>query len=152
MIEDKRAKLHEQRLKFNQNSKLHPHIQKTIMKFALDPLEHGYTIKAYESGWIQVNREKYYQSLLLMPDRLMPDWPVSDANQITTEHLLELVQYEPQMLLLGTGEQRTIIHPKIFAPLMELGIGYEVMTTGAACRTYNVLLSEDRRVLAALIP
>lgn len=152
MIEDKRAKLHEQRLKFNQNSKLHIHIQKKTMKFALDPLEHGYTIKAYEPGWIQINKEKHFHSLLLMPDRLLTDWPVNEADQLTKEHVLELVQYEPQLLLVGTGEQHKIIHPKIFASLMELGIGYEVMSTGAACRTYNVLLSEDRRVLAALIP
>jgi uncharacterized protein len=122
------------------------------MKFALDPLEHGYTIKAYEPGWIQINKEKYYQSLLLMPDRLMPDWSVTQADQLTTEHLLALAQYEPQMLLLGTGEQQIFLHPQLFAPLMELGIGYEVMATGSACRTYNVLLSEDRKVLAALIP
>jgi uncharacterized protein len=122
------------------------------MKFALDPLEHDYTIKAYEPGWIQINKEKYYQSLLLMPDRLMPDWSVTEADQITKEHLLELAQFEPQVLLLGTGEQQKFIHPQIFTPLMELGIGYEVMATGAACRTYNILLSEDRRVLAALIP
>ena len=152
MIEDKRAKLHEQRLKFNQNSSVHPYIQKKTMKFALDPLEHGYTIKGYEPGWIQINKEKYFHSLLLMPDRLLPDWPVSDADQITREHVLELLQYKPQLLLVGTGEQHKIIHPKIFAPLMELGIGYEVMNTGAACRTCNVLLSEDRKVLAALIP
>ena len=122
------------------------------MKFALDPLEHGYTINSYEPGWIQINEQKYYQSLLLMPDRLIPDWFATSADQITAEHLLELAGYEPQVLLLGTGAQHELLHPRIFAPLMELGIGYEVMATGAACRTYNVLLSEDRKVLAALIP
>ncbi len=122
------------------------------MKFALDPQEYGYTIKAYESGWIQVNRKKYYQSLLLLPDQLIPDWSITQASQITSEHLLTLAEYQPQVLLLGTGEQQTFIHPRIFAPLMALGIGYEIMATAAACRTYNVLLSEDRKVLAALIP
>jgi uncharacterized protein len=122
------------------------------MKFALDPLEHGYTIKAYEPGWIQINKEKYYRSVLLMPGLLIPDWPIVETDQITSSHLLDLARYEPQVLILGTGEQQKILHPEVFAPLMELGIGFEVMTTGAACRTYNVLLSEDRKVLAALIP
>ena len=121
------------------------------MKFALDPLEHGYTVKAYEPGWIQINEQKYYQSLLLMPGRLIPDWSAASVDQITPEHVAELAGYEPQVLLLGTGDQHKFLHPQIFRPLMELGIGYEVMATGAACRTYNVLLSEDRRVLAALI-
>ena len=152
MVKDKRVKLHEQPLKFNQNSRVQPRIQKKTMKFALDPLEHGYIINSYEPGWIQINEQKYYQSLLLMPDRLIQDWSAASADQITPEHLVELARYEPQVLLLGTGEQHKFLHPQIFRPLMELGIGYEVMTTGAACRTYNVLLSEDRKVLAALIP
>ena len=121
------------------------------MKFALDPLEHGYTVKAYEPGWIQINKEKYHASILLMPGLLVPDWSVREAGQITSRHLLDLARYEPQVLLLGTGKRQEMLRPEVFAPIMELGIGFEVMTTGAACRTYNVLLSEDRRVLAALI-
>ena len=98
MVKDKHAKLHEQRLKFNQNSRLQPWIQKKIMKVALDPLEHGYTVKAYEPGWIQINEQKYYQSLLLMPGRLIPEWSAASVDQITQEHVAELAGYEPCLL------------------------------------------------------
>ncbi len=122
------------------------------MKFALDPLEQGYIVKAYEPGCIQINKEKYLQSLLLMPGQLITDWSVSTAEAITSEDIRVLAEYAPQVLLLGTGQEHKFLHPKVLAPLMELRIGYEVMSTSAACRTYNVLLSEGRKVLAALIP
>lgn len=122
------------------------------MKFALDPLEQGYVIKGYDPGCIQINQQEYHQSLLLMPNKLITDWSVGTVDEITQTDIIMLAEYAPQVLLLGTGQKHQFIHPKILAPLMDLGIGHEVMGTSAACRTYNVLLSEGRKVLAALIP
>ena len=121
------------------------------MKFALEPLEQGYTIKAYAPEWIQINTEKHYQSLLLMPDQIIGKWPITNSDQISVDDIQVLADYQPQIILLGTGASQQILAPKLFASLMAQGIGYEVMATGAACRTYNVLLSEGRKVLAALI-
>ena len=121
------------------------------MKFALDPLEQGYTIQAYTSEWIQIDEKKYHQSLLLMPAQILQPWAITAVDQITTETLAELAEFKPQILLIGTGKTQQFLPAKVFAPLISLGIGYEMMATGAACRTYDILLSEGRRVLAALI-
>ena len=65
---------------------------------------------------------------------------------------VKLTTHDPEIIIFGTGKEQVFPDPALFVPLMERGIGYEVMNTGAACRTYNILLSEERRVLAALIP
>ncbi|WP_419613488.1 Mth938-like domain-containing protein, partial [Thiolapillus sp.] len=62
-----------------------------------------------------------------------------------------LASHQPDVILLGSGTNQLFPHPSLFIPLMQAGIGYEIMPTHAACRTYNILLAEDRRVLAALI-
>ena len=124
----------------------------SAMKFSLVSLDDGYVINSYEPGVIQVNQEKHYSSLLLMPDRLITGWEVDTVGQLTLEQLSAIARYQPDILILGTGERQEFPHPALFTPLMEQGIGYEVMNTAAACRTYNVLLSEGRKVLAALIP
>ena len=122
------------------------------MKFSLESLDGGYVINAYEPGIIQVNGDPYSSSLLIMPDKLISDWEVSNIDDLEQRHLSALIQYQPDILILGTGEHQIFPHPSLFTSLMDMGIGYEVMNTAAACRTYNVLLSEDRQVLAALIP
>lgn len=122
------------------------------MKFTQESLDQGYVITAYDPGCIRVREAEYRASLLLMPEKLIGDWRVSRIAQLAAEDLLELATHEPEIILFGTGEAQIFPEPKLFTPLMERGIGYEIMDTAAACRTYNILLSEERRVLAALIP
>ena len=122
------------------------------MKFSQESLDQGYVITAYEAGSIKVRETDYETALLLMPEKLIGPWSVADINALTTDKVAELVTHDPEIVIIGTGEKQVFPDPQLFMPLMQSGIGYEVMSTGAACRTYNILLAEDRQVLAALIP
>jgi len=121
------------------------------MKFAQDHINSKYLIEAYESGLIRVGNKEFRHNLLLMPQKLREEWALQSIDDLETEDFSQLIHHEPDVILLGTGEIQKFPHPSLFIPLMKAGIGYEVMPTNAACRTYNILLAEDRRVLAALI-
>ena len=121
------------------------------MKFSADLIESPYLVTAYERGRIRVGEETLEHNLLLMPDRLKEPWPVRHIEELTPEMLEPLVAEHPDLVLFGTGEIQRFPPPTLFAPLMAAGIGYEVMSTAAACRTYNILMGEGRPVLAALI-
>jgi len=121
------------------------------MKFALTDPSSGYLIQAYREQQIIIDDLTYEHSLILLPDQLIPNWPVTDPSQLNEGHFSELLETKPDLVLLGTGEAQTFPAPKLYQSLMAANIGLEVMTTAAACRTYNILASEGRRVAAALI-
>jgi uncharacterized protein len=121
------------------------------MKFAQDQINSRYLIESYEDGCIRVGNSEFTQNLLLMPDKLQEIWQLTNMDELSGKHLAELANYKPDVLLIGCGKTQHFPHPSIFVPLMKSGIGYEIMPTHAACRTYNILMAEDRRVLAALI-
>jgi uncharacterized protein len=121
------------------------------MKFAQDQVNSKYLVEAYESGCIRVGSTEFRQNLLLMPDKVLDIWELQSLQDLSAADVARLADHAPDIILIGSGEQQLFPHPSLFAPLMQAGIGYEVMPTHAACRTYNILLAEDRRVLAALI-
>jgi len=121
------------------------------MKFARDQIDSRYLIEAYEEGWIRVGNTEFRHNLLLMPGRLRDPWELKGLDDLSAEHIALLAGHQPDVILLGSGAVQLFPHPSLFIPLMQAGIGYEIMPTHAACRTYNILLAEDRRVLAALI-
>lgn len=108
-------------------------------------------IRAYEPGMIRVNDTVCTNSLIVAPDEFVPDWPITHASQIGLEIMEQLLVYTPDIILLGTGNNHQLLDPRMTMAIMNRGTGIEVMSTDAACRTYNVLLGEDRVVLAALI-
>jgi uncharacterized protein len=91
------------------------------------------------------------KSFIVAPDRLVEDWPPQRFDELTGEHLQAALALEPEILIIGTGSQQHFLPGELMAALSRGGIGVEVMDTAAACRTYNVLLSEDRKVVAALL-
>ena len=121
------------------------------MKFSADLIDSPYLITAYEAGRIRLGEETLEHNLLLMPERLREPWPVREIGELTPEMLERFIAQRPDVVLFGTGAQQQFPPPALFAPLMKAGIGYEVMSTAAACRTYNILMGEGRPVLAALI-
>lgn len=121
------------------------------MKCQLDNLEQGYAISAYEPGIISVRGKPFNSSLIVQPRVPPMAWPITDIGELTSQMVLELAGLKPDLVLFGTGKQQNFLRPALLAPLMERGIGYEMMNTAAACRTYNILMGEERRVLAALI-
>ncbi len=121
------------------------------MKFTAELIDNPWVIRAYEPGWIRIGETIHRHNLLLMPERILEPWPVDALERLTPEDLSSLTLHRPEVILFGTGAQQKLLHSTLLAPLAEAGIGHEVMDTGAACRTYNILLSEGRSVLAALI-
>jgi len=121
------------------------------MKFAQDQINSKYVIEAYEPGRIQVASQVFRHNLLIMPDRLLQPWEVASMEDVSAQQLQVLAAHEPDVLILGTGQNPVFPHPSLFRPLIQAGIGWEIMPTDAACRTYNILHGEDRRVLAALV-
>lgn len=90
-------------------------------------------------------------SFLLAPDRLIEDWPVFDVGQLDDAAIEAIVALEPEVVLLGTGSRQVFPPASARAALLRRGIGVEVMNNAAACRTYNLLAGEGRRVVAAIM-
>lgn len=118
-------------------------------------LENGdaaaYRIRGYEPGRVTINDRVIETSTIVTPDKLYADWPPSRFEQLEIEHITAVIELSPEIVLLGTGQRQHFPARNIMLSLLERGIGLEVMDTGSACRTYNILMSEGRRVAAALI-
>ena len=108
-------------------------------------------IRNYAPGQITVNESVLRSSVLVTPERLYPDWQVASAEALTREHFQRIAALRPEVVVLGTGARQRFPSPAALQPLVDAGIGLEVMNTPAACRTYNVLAGDGRRVLAALL-
>ncbi|HSD61598.1 MAG TPA: Mth938-like domain-containing protein [Burkholderiales bacterium] len=121
------------------------------MKLHLDRNAGQNAFTGYGAGYVMVNNSRYERSLVVLPDRLVEDWGVAAPGALTLAHMEELAALAPEVLLLGTGARLVFPAPALMAPLAAVGIGLEVMDTSAACRTYNILMAEGRRVAAAII-
>ena len=121
------------------------------MRFAQDDSEGRFQIQAYGPGELTVNAETLTHSLIVSPERLIRDWVPQSFDDLSHEHLSVVVELRPEILILGTGSRQRFPRADVIGPLQAQGIGVEVMDTAAACRTYNVLVSERRRVAAALL-
>ena len=121
------------------------------MKFAQDSQDEGYVITAYEDNSIAINGKEFNQSLIITAQRLHEHWGIDNIDQLSNEHIELVLSFKPELIIIGTG--KNLVFPKIenYAKIIELGIGVDFMDTPAACRTYNILKSEDRDVVAGLI-
>lgn len=108
-------------------------------------------IRTYAPGHIDVNQETYTRSLIVLPGQVIPDWPPQLFSDLTVAHIEALAALSPEIVVLGTGQRQQFPRAEILAPLIKAGIGWEIMDSGAACRTYNILMSEGRNVAAALL-
>lgn len=107
-------------------------------------------ITAYGPGSIEVNQVVYKESLLLTASQIVP-WEISSFEALYAADLESLLTFSPALILLGTGSSLRFPHPRALATLTQQQVGVEVMDTPAACRTFNVLVAEGRRVLLATI-
>ncbi|MDA0367208.1 MAG: Mth938-like domain-containing protein [Proteobacteria bacterium] len=109
-------------------------------------------INSYGAGGFLVSGERYEGSLLVFPERVIGFAPVR-WEDLTLDHLHDVITTDPrvELLLIGCGPAIKPLNSDIRAALREARIGIDLMDTGAACRTYNVLMAEDRRVAAAVI-
>jgi uncharacterized protein len=102
-------------------------------------------------GYVAVNQTRFSGALLVLPDRLETDWTPHAFHELETRDFAYLAACGADIVLLGTGSRQRFLHPSRFSSLIEAGIGLEIMNTAAACRTYNILASENRKVAAALL-
>jgi uncharacterized protein len=109
------------------------------------------TVTAYGPGFIEVNKTRHAGHLLLLPDAPVQPWPPAAFDALRSEDFDALLELRPEIVLLGTGARQRFPHPRLTAGLGRARVGFEAMDTAAACRTYNILVSEGRRVLAAFL-
>ena len=122
------------------------------MKLHLSSIKDRNTFTGHGPGYVAVNNTNHHNPLVVMADRLIADWPVAGLAMLTPEAIRQLLEYQPEIIILGTGAVQQFPVPAALQPLFEARIGLEVMDTPAACRTYNILMAEERRVLAAMWP
>ncbi len=111
----------------------------------------GLAVQSYGPGRLVVNGELLQHNLVLTPEHIIRDWRPRDFADLNGGDFAGLADLEPEILLLGTGRRQRFPAPQTYRELIQHGIGLEIMDTGAACRTYNILMSEQRRVVAALL-
>jgi uncharacterized protein len=121
------------------------------MKFHLTQSENNNLITGYGEGYIEINKQRHTQQMVVTAEQLMLDWSTENFDGLTEAHFAQLLTLQPEVVLLGTGSTHRFIHPKLTAALTAQNIPVECMTTDAACRTYNILMSEGRSVAAALL-
>jgi uncharacterized protein len=108
-------------------------------------------IRRYGADFIAIGEEEIRASCIVGASTLIRDWPPRDVSALSTEHLAPLFEYQPEVVVLSTGPRQQFPRAALRAEFAMRRIGLEVMEVGAACRTFNVLLSEERRVLAAVL-
>ena len=121
------------------------------MKLHLTTAENNNLITGYSEDFIEINKRRYQQALIVLANQLILDWKAASFEDLTADHFAEIGALKPEVVLLGTGLKHRFLQPKIAKNLTEQGIPIECMTTAAACRTYNILMSEGRHVAAALL-
>jgi len=109
-------------------------------------------VSAYEAGWIAVNGERYHGPLVIHTESGCTPWAVNNFEELTAQSFAPFALLKPELIVFGSGERLRFPQPAWLAPLTQARIGVESMDTAAACRTYNILASEGRRVIAALLP
>ena len=107
------------------------------------------TVRWWRPGELRIGSDVWREPVLLSPRKVRP-WSISEDDPVTLDHLMPLIEEQPDVIILGTGERQRFPEHELGMLLLNRGIGLEVMDTGAACRTYNVLVSEGRAVGAAL--
>jgi len=121
------------------------------MKFSEDKIDQGYYVTGYEQGVIIVNGSPKTASFVISHEQLIENWAPAHIDDLCAQHMGPLLDLHPELVLIGTGD--TLKFPAIehYACLIQQNIGVEIMNSTAACRTYNILLNEGRKVVAGII-
>ena len=120
------------------------------MKLHLSVPQARNTFTSYGAGYVMVNGARHETNLIVLPDRILA-WSAAGFESLAAEDFDALTRLDLEVVLLGTGAMLRFPRPQITRALAEAKIGLEVMDVQAACRTYNILAAEERRVAAALL-
>lgn len=121
------------------------------MQLNLERPDYHYFLRGADGASALVNDRRLTRSFVVAPNTLIEEWPVIHAESMTPSDLDALLALEPELLILGTGAIQTFPPAVVMATCLQLGVGIEVMTNAAAARTYSVLASEGRRVVAGFM-
>ena len=121
------------------------------MKLQSDPHSGANTITGYGDGYIAINQIPYSHAVLLSSDGEILKWSVKSFDELSAADFGQMVTLKPELVIIGTGKRQRFPKPELLKTLIEAKIGFEVMDSQAACRTYNILVGEGRQVLLALI-
>jgi uncharacterized protein len=121
------------------------------MKFTRELPANINLVRSYQNDAVRIGEQILRSSCLFSANDLIVDWTPRALAALTIEHFAAAFAWQPEIILLGTGAHQQFPAREIHREIVARGIGFEVMDTGAACRTYNVLVSENRRVAAGLI-
>lgn len=121
------------------------------MQLNLERPDYDFFLRGADGASALVNERRLERSFILSPRTLIEDWPVTDVTTLVPEDLQPLLELEPELVLLGSGAAQAFPPPATMAACLSRGIGLETMTNAAAARTFNVLASEGRRVVAGFV-
>ena len=121
------------------------------MKFQLDEPQGGNSISRHDGQNVWVNGVQHRQSVLVPWQGEATRWDVDRLDALQEAHFEHILDFKPELVIFGSGARLRFVPPRLYRSLMDARIGLETMDIGAACRTYNVLASEGRSVLAALL-
>ncbi|HUY84205.1 MAG TPA: MTH938/NDUFAF3 family protein, partial [Steroidobacteraceae bacterium] len=122
------------------------------MRFAQDSADGAHQIRAYADGEFRVGERRVQGAMILSATEILEAPELHTVADIGAAHVARILALDPAVVLLGTGAVQRFPEPWLAAQFWSKNIGFEVMDTGAACRTFNVLVAERRRAVAALLP
>ena len=121
------------------------------MKLHATTTQQYQTVTAYDDVSIEINAKSFRQSLIVLPEVAPVEWPVTSFDALLAENFAQIEAYVPDVVIFGTGARQRFVHPKLIGALSARHVGVECMDNKAACRTYNILMAEGRKVALALI-
>lgn len=121
------------------------------MKLHSDNNRHLQTVTGYDAEGVEINAQRFTSSVTLLPEVAPRPWDVTRFDDLTAAHFERIAEDAPDVVILGTGARQRFVHPRLIASLSNRRIGVECMDSQAACRTYNILMGEGRKVTLALI-
>ena len=121
------------------------------MKLHSEDNQQYQTVTGYDASGVEINAQRFNYSLIVMPEVAPRPWDVARFEDLAAAHFEQIAQDKPDVVVLGTGARQRFVHPRLVTSLTAQRIGVECMDSQAACRTYNILMGEGRKVTLALI-
>ncbi|MDD3885026.1 MAG: Mth938-like domain-containing protein [Gallionella sp.] len=121
------------------------------MKLQLSRLGNIKIFTGHGDDHVMVNYQRYDHSVVVQAGDVHTDWSVAEFDSLSEASFEYFIRLQPELVLLGTGARQRFAHPRLYRALTNAGIAVEFMDTKAACRTYNILVADDRRVIAAIL-
>jgi uncharacterized protein len=121
------------------------------MKLHPNSTQQYQTVTGYDDSGVEINAVHYDYSLIVMPEQAARAWPVARFEELSEADFGQILADAPDVVILGTGARQRFVHPRLTTALTMRRIGVECMDSQAACRTYNILMGEGRKVTLALI-